>query len=168
MISAKDMPDLAKVKGQKADQWLLGAELGESAEYKGTRELSGSWLCPTSWFGAGYMTVCICQNKMNCTLLKCMNINVCKLYVSLHFFKCIMNKLQFSLEFRFNTELVREIRQGHWPQRSHHLVKENRLMHLETQVSTGPASQARDPGSGRECVLGRATRRFEVAISNFF
>lgn len=34
-ISAKDVPDLAKVKWQKADQWLLGAELGEGVEYKG-------------------------------------------------------------------------------------------------------------------------------------
>lgn len=35
MISVTDMPDLAKAKWKKADQWLLGMELGEGIEYKG-------------------------------------------------------------------------------------------------------------------------------------
>lgn len=48
MISVKDMPDLAKAKWQKADQWLPEAELGKVLSTKGTRELSGSWLCSTS------------------------------------------------------------------------------------------------------------------------
>ena len=77
-----NVPDQAKLKWQKADQWFPGLSRERTLSAKGTRELSRSVEMPYIWFGTGYMTVCICQNKMMCTLIKCININACKLYLN--------------------------------------------------------------------------------------